>query len=64
MDRRVASDDPIIRRFFEKGLYVGVTAWTQPALVGEFYQPRLASPEERLRFYASRFPITDVDSTF
>jgi uncharacterized protein YecE (DUF72 family) len=35
-----------------------------PALVGALYPPGLTTAEERLHFYASRFPITEVDSTF
>lgn len=54
----------MIGRLLDHGLYVGLTAWTQPALVGELYPPGVTTAEERLRFYASRFPITEVDSTF
>jgi len=45
---------------------VGVTAWTEPTLVksGLFYPDDVRSAEDRLRFYASRFPITEVDATY
>jgi len=50
----------------DRGLLVGVTAWTEPTLVksGLFYPKDLTSAEERLRYYAAQFPITEVDSTY
>ncbi len=45
---------------------VGISAWTEPTLVvaGTFYPRRTMSAEERLRFYASQFPVAEVDSTY
>ncbi|MCA1727782.1 MAG: DUF72 domain-containing protein [Actinobacteria bacterium] len=45
---------------------VGITAWTEKTLIEEsdFYPPDVKTPEERLRFYATRFPVVEVDSTF
>lgn len=45
---------------------VGVTAWTEPTLVksGLFYPHDVTSAEDRLRYYAGRFPVTEVDSTY
>jgi uncharacterized protein YecE (DUF72 family) len=45
---------------------VGISSWTEPTLVksGSFYPAHATSAEERLRFYASKFPIVEVDSTF
>lgn len=45
---------------------VGIAAWTEPTLVkpGVFYPTGVASAEERLRYYASRFTLTEVDSTY
>src|SRR6186713_3351532 len=45
---------------------VGTASWTDPTLVkdGHFYPPGIKSAEERLRFYASQFPIVEVDSTY
>lgn len=45
---------------------IGISAWTEPTLVraGTFYPRRTMSAEERLRFYASRFPLAEVDSTY
>ncbi len=48
------------------GIYVGTSSWTDPTLVRdtEFYPPGASSAEERLRYYASIFPVVEVDSTF
>jgi uncharacterized protein YecE (DUF72 family) len=45
---------------------VGISSWTEPTLVkaGTFYPKSANSAEERLRFYASQFPIVEVDSTY
>jgi uncharacterized protein YecE (DUF72 family) len=45
---------------------VGIAAWTEPTLVkpGVFYPAGVSSAEERLRYYASRFTIAEVDSTY
>ena len=45
---------------------VGITAWTEKTLIEEsdFYPPDATTPEARLRFYASQFPVVEVDSTF
>lgn len=45
---------------------VGIAAWTEPTLVkpGVFYPSGISSAEERLRYYASRFTLTEVDSTY
>ena len=47
-------------------LRVGITAWTEKTLIEEsdFYPPEANTPEERLRYYASQFPVVEVDSTF
>jgi uncharacterized protein YecE (DUF72 family) len=44
----------------------GSCSWTDKTLVQEaqWYPQRTMSAEERLRFYASRFPLTEVDSTY
>ena len=47
------------------GIYVGITAWTEPTLLeAGFYPEDADTPEGRLKFYASQFPITEVDSTY
>jgi uncharacterized protein YecE (DUF72 family) len=45
---------------------VGISSWTEPTLLkaGTFYPKGATTAEERLRFYAQRFPIVEVDSTF
>jgi uncharacterized protein YecE (DUF72 family) len=47
-------------------ILVGTCSWTEKSLIdsGRFYPPEAKTAEERLRFYASRFPIVEVDSTF
>jgi uncharacterized protein YecE (DUF72 family) len=45
---------------------IGTSSWTDPTLVkdGNFYPPQARSAEARLKFYASRFPLVEVDSTY
>ena len=45
---------------------VGIAAWTEPTLVkpGIFYPQGVTSAEDRLRYYASRFTLAEVDSTY
>jgi uncharacterized protein YecE (DUF72 family) len=45
---------------------IGVASWTDPSMTapGVFYPEGVAKPEARLRYYASRFPIVEVDSTY
>ena len=45
---------------------VGTAGWTDPTLLpaGLFYPKGTESPEERLRYYATRFPLVEVDSTY
>jgi uncharacterized protein YecE (DUF72 family) len=44
----------------------GSCAWADRTLVeqSDWYPRRTMSPEERLRFYAAQFPLTEVDSTY
>ena len=44
----------------------GSCSWTDKTLVEEadWYPRRTMSAEERLRFYASQFPLTEIDSTY
>lgn len=44
----------------------GSCSWTDKTLVedADWYPRRTMSAEERLRFYASQFPLTEVDSTY
>lgn len=45
---------------------VGTCSWTDKTLTSEsdWYPRRTMSPEERLRFYAARFPLAEIDSTY
>ena len=44
---------------------VGISSWTEPTLIKSGWYPADANTaEERLRYYASRFPIAEIDSTF
>jgi uncharacterized protein YecE (DUF72 family) len=47
-------------------ILIGTSSWTDPTLVkhGGFYPPDANTAEKRLRFYASRFPLVEVDSTY
>lgn len=44
----------------------GTCSWTDPTLVkdADWYPRRSMSAAERLAFYASRFPVVEVDSTY
>lgn len=44
----------------------GTCSWTDKTLVQEtdWYPSRSMSAEDRLRFYAARFPVVEVDSTY
>jgi uncharacterized protein YecE (DUF72 family) len=45
---------------------VGTASWTDPALIASklFYPPGCTSAEARLRFYATQFPLVEVDSSY
>src|SRR3954471_19677354 len=45
---------------------VGPASWTDPTMTaaGVFYPSEAATAEERLQFYASRFPVVEVDATY
>ncbi|HWZ60100.1 MAG TPA: DUF72 domain-containing protein [Gemmatimonadaceae bacterium] len=47
-------------------VYVGTAGWTDRTLTapGVFYPPKTGSPEARLRYYASRFSMVEVDATY
>jgi uncharacterized protein YecE (DUF72 family) len=44
----------------------GSCSWADRTLVdgSDWYPQRTMTPEERLRFYASQFPLTEIDSTY
>ncbi len=45
---------------------VGISSWTERTLIkeGDFYPAGAKTAEGRLQFYASQFPIVEVDSTY
>jgi uncharacterized protein YecE (DUF72 family) len=45
---------------------LGTAGWTDPTLIksGRFYPKGTSSAEARLRFYASQFPLVEVDATY
>jgi uncharacterized protein YecE (DUF72 family) len=45
---------------------VGTASWTDPTMTatGVFYPRDADTAEERLQFYASRFPLVEVDATY
>jgi uncharacterized protein YecE (DUF72 family) len=47
-------------------ILIGTSSWTDPTLVkdGNFYPPGTTSAEARLKFYASQYPLVEVDSTY
>jgi uncharacterized protein YecE (DUF72 family) len=44
----------------------GIAGWVDKELIGsrKFYPPGTSSSEDRLQFYASRFPLVEVDSSY
>ena len=49
-----------------ESIRVGTCGWTDPTLIkaGTFYPSGTNTAEGRLRFYASQFPIVEVDATY
>lgn len=45
---------------------IGTASWTDRTLLapGLFYPPSVDSAEARLRYYASRFPLVEIDSSY
>jgi uncharacterized protein YecE (DUF72 family) len=56
----------VIRRTPGHDLLVGTASWTDPTITkGVIFYPRgVTSSEDRLRYYASQFPLVEVDSTY
>jgi uncharacterized protein YecE (DUF72 family) len=44
----------------------GISSWTEPTLIkrGNFYPKGASTAEDRLKFYATQFPIVEVDSSY
>jgi uncharacterized protein YecE (DUF72 family) len=47
-------------------ILIGTASWTDKSLIasGRFYPPKCNSPEDRLRYYASQFPLVEIDSSY
>ena len=47
-------------------ILVGTSSWTDKTLIesGRFYPPSATTPEDRLKYYASQFPIVEIDSSY
>jgi uncharacterized protein YecE (DUF72 family) len=47
-------------------ILIGTASWTDKSLIdsGLFYPPAIKRADERLRYYASQFPLVEVDSTY
>lgn len=46
-------------------ILVGTASWTDKSLLASgWYPPEANNPDERLRFYASKFPLVEVDATY
>lgn len=47
-------------------ILVGTASWTDKSLIecGRFYPKGCTSAEDRLRYYATRFPLVEVDSSY
>jgi uncharacterized protein YecE (DUF72 family) len=45
-------------------VHVGTCAWTEKTMVDLWYPRGVTSPEQRLRYYASKFDTVEVDSPF
>jgi uncharacterized protein YecE (DUF72 family) len=44
---------------------IGTCSWTDPTILKSgWYPPRADSAEERLQYYASQFPVVEVDSSY
>ena len=44
---------------------IGTAGWTDKTLIDSgWYPPEATSPEQRLRYYASQFPLVEVDSAY
>ena len=67
--RRAAAVPPVpgpIRVPGAGEIRVGTASWTDPTMTaaGVFYPPEANNAEERLRYYASQFPIVEVDASY
>src|SRR5215469_17132745 len=44
---------------------IGTAGWTDKSLIESgWYPPEATTPEQRLRYYATQFPLVEVDATY
>lgn len=57
---------PVLTTAGRAKILIGIASWTDRSMTaaGVFYPDGVSKPESRLRYYASRFPIVEVDSTY
>jgi len=57
---------PIITAPSGARILIGIASWTDPSMTapGVFYPSDAGTPEGRLKYYSSRFPMVEVDSTY
>lgn len=50
----------------KRNIYVGTCSWSDPSLIKSkrFYPPGFGTAERRLPYYASRYPVVEVDSSY
>jgi uncharacterized protein YecE (DUF72 family) len=68
-DRAVAVEESAVEPIpwtADHEVRVGTASWTDPTMTapGVFYPRDADTAEERLQFYASRFPVVEVDATY
>jgi uncharacterized protein YecE (DUF72 family) len=66
---RAAAVEPVTRPIRAAGggeVRVGTASWTDPTMTaaGVFYPAQANTAEERLRYYASQFPVVEVDASY
>ena len=63
--RREVSPRELRKRSGMAGIRVGTAGWTDKSLIGSGWYPADAgNPEKRLRYYATQFPLVEVDSAY
>ncbi len=62
----LGSTEAQLRVWIMSRILAGTTSWTDRTLIesGRFYPPDVQSADARLRYYAARFPIVEVDSSY
>jgi uncharacterized protein YecE (DUF72 family) len=60
-----AATEPLETRSGHR-IRIGTASWTDPTMTaaGVFYPSEAGTAEERLGYYASRFPVVEVDATY